>query len=396
MDNYLAGGKLIATGSKTCIINPNIRCRNNRHKRRDKKSISKIAFGDKAEEYGNREKNINDIVRRIPGNKEWALIFDDMCKPPSYSESVKIDKDINKCLKEESTYELHSGVESKKGELFDENSIMLIGEFGGETFGDYFNKKFTGINDMKDLEREFLSLMKKMKNMFKGLVDLNDYEISHLDIKQNNIVISNNNFKFIDFGLSNKFSNKEHFLTRSYNEFKTSRIYYWYPFEYIYSNASKEELELEEDKINIEGINNFRNHMETIYEIYQYFGIDIEEHIMELLKKYKKMDKETFLKNEYKDIIKKIDTYSFGMLIPMMLYNSDLLEDSAKSHMIIEFLNIFAFMIEPYHKNRISIKVAYNLFDKLLNKYTKGTPKKVKSNKNKSKKRKRKKKSKKR
>ena len=108
------------------------------------------------------------------------------------------------------------------------------------------------------------------------------------------------------------------------------------------------------------------------------------------------MDKKSFLKNEYKDIIKKIDTYSFGMLIPMMLYNSDLLEDSAKSHMIIEFLNIFAFMIEPYHKNRISIKVAYNLFDKLLNKYTKGTPKKVKSNKNKSKKRKSKKKSKKR
>ena len=56
MDNYFVGGKLVATGSKTCIINPNIKCRNNRHKRRDKKSISKIAFGDKAEEYGNREK----------------------------------------------------------------------------------------------------------------------------------------------------------------------------------------------------------------------------------------------------------------------------------------------------------------------------------------------------
>ena len=78
------------------------------------------------------------------------------------------------------------------------------------------------------------------------------------------------------------------------------------------------------------------------------------------------------------------------MLIPMMLYNSDLLEESSKSPMIIEFLNIFAFMIEPYHKNRISIKVAYTLFDKLLNKYSKGTPKKVKSNK-KSKKKKKKK-----
>ena len=375
MDNNLLGGKLIATGSRSCIINPNIKCKNNRNKKRDKNSISKISFGDEAEENSIREKNINDIIKRIPGYKKWALIFDDMCKPPSYNDSVKIDKDINKCIKEEDTYELHGGIESKKNELF-EDSIMLIGEFGGETFGDYFNKKFSEINMMKDLEREFLILMKKMKDIFKGLVDLNAYEISHLDIKQNNIVISKRNFKFIDFGISSKFNDIEHFLTRSYHEFRTDRIYYWYPIEYIYSSASNEELELEEEKVYEDGIQDYRKHMDTIYEIYTYLGIDIESFINDLLKKYKNMDKKEFFYNEYYDIIRSIDTYSFGMLVPMMLYNQDLLENAHKSKLLTEFLNIFALMLEPHYKDRISINDAYVLFEKLLEKYSPSKSKK--------------------
>ena len=41
--------------------------------------------------------------------------------------------------------------------------------------------------------------------------ELNRNEISHLDIKPNNVVLHNNYFKFIDFGLSNKFSDLKHF-----------------------------------------------------------------------------------------------------------------------------------------------------------------------------------------
>lgn len=389
MDNNLLGGKLIATGSRSCIINPNIKCKNNRNKRRNKNSISKISFGDKAEENSIREKNINDIIKRIPGYKKWALIYDDICKPPSYNDSVKIDKDINKCIKEEDTYELHGGIESKKNELF-EDSIMLIGEFGGETFGDYFNKKFSEINTIKDLEREFLILMKKMKGIFKGLVDLNDYEISHLDIKQNNIVISKKNFKFIDFGISSKFNDIEHFFKRGYHEFRTERIYYWYPIEYIYSMASNEELELEEENIYKYGIQDYRKHMDTIYDIYTYLGIDIELFINDLLKKYKNMDKKAFFYNEYNDIIRSIDTYSFGMLVPMMLYNQDLLEHAHKSKLLTEFLNIFALMLEPHYKDRISINDAYGLFEQLLEKYS-STKSKKKSKKKSMKKSKKKK-----
>ena len=57
--------------------------------------------------------------------------------------------------------------------------------------------------NLKGIEKKFIDFMKKIDNLFKGLVDLNKYGISHLDIKQNNIVYHNGKFKFIDFGLSN-------------------------------------------------------------------------------------------------------------------------------------------------------------------------------------------------
>lgn len=370
MDNNLKGGKLVATGSKTCIFNPNIRCKSNKHKKRDKKSISKIAFGDKAEELTNKEKEINDMIARIPGYKKWALIFNDLCKPPGYKDVLKIEKDMLKCLNEESIYELHTDIQSKKDYLFDENSIMLIGEYGGETLGSYFSKKFSDIDNVKDLEREFLKLMKKMKNMFKGLVDLQDYGISHLDIKQNNIIISNNNFKFIDFGTSGKFNNVKHFLERGYHEFLTQRMYYWYPLEYIYASASNKDLQKEEEEIEEDGIDDYRKYMDLIIDIFENVGIDIEVYISELIEKYKSMNRKEFYNNEYKDIIKKIDTYSFGMLIPFMLYNNDLLEYVGKSKLLTDFLNLFKFMIHPYHKDRINIKDAYILFEKLLDKYS--------------------------
>ncbi len=371
MDNNLFGGRLIATGSKSCIVNPNIKCRNNKYKRRNKKNISKIVFGDEALELSIEEKKTNDMIKRIPGYNKWALIFDHICQPPSYSESLKIEKDIHKCLNEEDTYTLHSGVESKKDELFDQKSIMLIGEYGGETFGDYFNRKFNDIDSVEDIEREFLLIMKKIKHIFKGLAHLQDYELSHLDIKQNNIVISKNNFKFIDFGLSSKFNNTIHFLERSYHEFKTSRIYYWYPFEYIYAYATNEELDTEEKLITEYGIRDYRRHMDILYDIYSIFGIDIEIYVKDLIKKYKGMDKKAFYSGEFYNVIKGIDTYSFGMLIPFMLYNQGILENAHKSIMLTEFLNVFALMIEPRYQDRIDIHEASEIFDKLLQKYSK-------------------------
>ena len=46
----MKGGGLLATGSSSCIIRPNISCKSKRSLR-NKKKISKIVFGKKSEEY---------------------------------------------------------------------------------------------------------------------------------------------------------------------------------------------------------------------------------------------------------------------------------------------------------------------------------------------------------
>ena len=89
-DKY--GGGLLATGSNSCILRPNIPCKNNKPPINDKK-ISKIVFGKKSKEYTDREKEIADTIKKIPGYKEWSLIFEEVCKPPTFDEAKKWIKD---------------------------------------------------------------------------------------------------------------------------------------------------------------------------------------------------------------------------------------------------------------------------------------------------------------
>ena len=42
-------------------------------------------------------------------------------------------------------------------------------------------------------------------------------------------------FKYIDFGLSSELIDSNHFRLRSLSEFKSNRLYLWYPLEYLYS-----------------------------------------------------------------------------------------------------------------------------------------------------------------
>ena len=60
--------------------------------------------------------------------------------------------------------------------------------------------------------------MEKMEPLFLGLKAMNDNKIVHNDIKYNNIVLHNGVFKYIDFGLSNVSSKKQHFKNRSLEE----------------------------------------------------------------------------------------------------------------------------------------------------------------------------------
>ena len=342
------------------------------------------SFGNNSNESSKREKRINDIIRRIPNSNKWALIFDELCNPPSFNESVKIDKSIEKCIKLDEI-KINTSFVRKQIKKFDEQSNMLIGNIGGATLDDYFNKYFKNLKNIKSLEKEFMIIMEKMKYLFMGLISLNEYDIIHLDIKPNNIVVSNGYFKLIDFGLSNSINNIKHFINRSYNEYKSPRIYIYYPLEYFYYNLSKDELNTELTKIDEEGIDNFRDHMDIYIEILTFLGYYPKKEILDLLHTYKSINF-NISKDKYIDIIKGIDTFSLGMLFPVLFYNTDLFDYINDSNILLEFFNLFKVMCNPDYKQRINIYDAYDTFKKLLNKFSKKkTKKKVSKRKIKSK-----------
>ena len=362
------GGALLATGSSSCIIKPNIPCKNKKTPRNNNK-ISKIVFGTKSKEYTTREKEIDDIVASIPGNKEWSLVFDDVCQPPLFDEAKKMDKGLYDCIGDPSI-ELHGNNNTKKRELFDKNSIMLVGDYGGETLEQYFERLFEDPDEnIKNIEIKFLVFMKKLDKLFNGLVELKNNGISHLDVKPNNIVVNGDNgdFKFIDFGLSGKYSNLKHFKQRAKNEANTKRIYLWYPPEFLFSQNSEKELKEMSLRLEKKPFEDFRNHSNTYKTIYKLFNRDAKLSLLNIFNNY--LDKDWI--PDFDSVITKLDVYSLGMLLPIMFYNNNLLERIKESEMLQQFFSLFDLMTVPLYIFRIDIENASILYRGLLEKFSK-------------------------
>ena len=86
--------------------------------------------------------------------------------------------------------------------------------------------------------------------------------------------------------------------------------------------------------------------------------------------------------------------------MPILFYNHNLIDYIERSQIISDYFIIFSLMSNPNHKKRIRVNVAYEMFEKLLNKYSKTkktnkSKKPKKSNKTNKKKKSKKKKSKK-
>jgi serine/threonine protein kinase len=381
---YEKGGILLERGSSSCIIKPNIPCKNKKTKRNDKK-ISKIVYSDKSKEYIKKEMDINNIIKGIEGYKRWAITFDESCKPPLFNKSKRIDDGIHDCVNNISVK--NANVKNMKKEQikkFNKNSDMLIGDYGGETFETYFYDMFEDENKIKNIEKKFLNMMKMYDTLFIGLIELNNNNISHLDIKYSNIILdkSVNKFKYIDFGLSSKYNNLKHFKDRSINEFKTPRIYIWYPLEYLYSRISLNETKKELTNINKLGINEYRKNSDKYDKINKHFNRNSKNIIKNILNNnFKKNNKKNF-----NNLIKKIDIYSLGMLIPHLFLKNDMLKLVNKSKLLKDFFNLFKSMTEPLYTDRIEIEDAYKEYKNLMGKYKINDKSKSKKKLNKSKK----------
>ena len=194
----MIGGKLLATGSSTCVFSPSIPC--SKKDSVDKNKITKIIYSSKSKESYDKEKETNNMIKNINNYKKWAVIFTKYCKAPDYNILSSYDKNgLKKCT--------YKGINLTD---FNKNSYMLTGINGGNTFVDYFKGNFSTIQSGKPLNNSFIKLMKMMRPLFVGLCTLKNNKICHNDIKYNNIVYKNQEegFRFIDFGLSSSFIDK--------------------------------------------------------------------------------------------------------------------------------------------------------------------------------------------
>ena len=192
-----------------------------------------------------------------------------------------------------------------------------------------------------------------MKPLFEGLNELYKNKISHLDIKVNNIVIHKGVFKYIDFGLSSKLSEIEHFKSRSISEFNNSRFYLWYPTEYIYSQASKSDLKNE--------ISNMkrRKYFEKGEKIHKLFNVDFRTSNMRSM-----TDTNNTLLNSM------IDTYSLGIMIPYLFVDYHQTKHINKSMFLKDLFELLGKMCNTNYKERVKPDECLKLYNNLINKYS--------------------------
>ena len=346
----MEGGKLLATGSSSCVFKPNIPCKNSKDKI-DSKKISKIVYGEKAERYLDKETTTTKIVQKIKGYKKWCIIYDKFCKPPIYDNIFKLDKTIIDCK------------DKYYADIFDDTSHMLIGKYGGVTYEDYFINHVLLNRSLKPVEKNIYILFKKMKFLFIGLKVMYHNKLIHLDIKFNNIILDDNYFKYIDFGLSGELKDLDHFENRSLSEFNTKRIYIWYPLEYLYAFINKSDKIAELFKFNTS--NNYRKHYKDGVDIYNLFDLNINNHIKKLLNKENIQSDE-----EYKNLISMIDTYSLGILIPFLFVEYDLVKHISNSYFLTDLFKLFKSMCKVNHKERIHPDKCFKEYNKLMRKYS--------------------------
>lgn len=366
----MLGGKLVATGSSSCIFTPNLPC-----KKKDNISnsrISKIVYSEDAIYESKDEKRMNNMIKKIKDYSKWALIFDEYCKPMSSDILETYDPSgIDDCFNEEEEKYLIDN--------FDKNSYMMNGRYGGITLSDYFEDVFYNKITMNNtFKKHFYNLMEKMEPLFLGLKVMNEKNIVHNDIKYNNIVLDNNVFKYIDFGLSEKSSKKSHFKNRSLDELNTSRIYLFYPLDYLLFYANNKQILEELQKIKT------GTPRRNIYELNQVLKL----YMTDILNVYDNVSNDLLTKKiTEKNMINMIDIYSLGILVPLLfLYSTKLINYQnpsdafiknilSKSIMVQEFFSLFGMMINNTIKDRIKPEYAYKEFKRLLKKYKNGEKK---------------------
>ena len=305
---------------------------------------------------------MNNTISKLPDSKEWSVLFTSKCNVHNYAKYRKYEGDLQKCLDQ---------FDYDNNDFDNDGLIQLNGDYGGIDMDIYFrqtifNKLIESLLTENDrlIRRYMIDFMNQCYNLFYGLHILSLYDILHLDIKPGNIVGNNRGYRFIDFGLSTNKSNKKFIKNRSISEFKKKRIYYYYPFEFLYLYISSFKIYFESN----------REYMDNISIIHSIFDRDKGDFREDILKK-----KNSNNLNE-KSILNKLDIYSLGISIIEVLHGSfkEYTYVLLRNPVIEDIYELLMNITNPDADHRLSATEAYIELCSIVNKKPKNVNKRSK------------------
>ena len=311
--------KLIYKGGQGCIFE-RIPC-GNESINNNKQILSKISFQKKS---AFNEFKINQLIRKIPSHKSWSILWTKQCETPNYSHLKEISE-IDKCINLANEKRKHRG---KSLVPITDRFEMLVGPFGGVLAGDIFESILT-----KDIYKNKVKFVKSiqqlfgyMGSLFYGVSELQKHKICHHDINERNIVFANNKFLFIDFGISLLFSDKKRLDKRLKTTFLSEKIYECYPYDYIlyYGSVTDKYKKYLEQEFKDTHDDIYRKNHKDLEEIHQCMSLpNLNAHVLGLMK--------DIIDGSYQptptQLIKNLDIYSLGILLPSAIHKYGLLND---------------------------------------------------------------------
>ncbi len=201
------GGALVGQGTYGCGFFPGLQCSKTATK--SKSPQNKVLFSkfmtikDAIQEF-----EINDIIRKIDPEEKYSIYPYKMCNLES-KDYDKYKKDGLRSCKLIPNKRLNTNVIHN---INDGKFKLLQSSYGGPTLYSIINRYYKLYNSKEPIDRkqqftDIMYVLDGLENIFKGLVHYHEHDFAHLDIKDDNIVISSDSSspkcKFIDFGLSN-------------------------------------------------------------------------------------------------------------------------------------------------------------------------------------------------
>lgn len=186
----IKGGEVIDSGGYGCLFVPPLQCKTNNN--RKKNIISKLMPQKNAEREHKNNQKIHKLVSKIPNWKHHFIFSIQYCTPKKLTK-----KDLKQFNKKCKTLYKKKYTKKTINARIDNLKILQF-PYGGKTLESYIYQTVKYDNDtFSNLNNNLINLLKN------GIVPMNNIKVYHLDIKDTNILIGDEQkLKLIDWGLS--------------------------------------------------------------------------------------------------------------------------------------------------------------------------------------------------